>query len=150
LNVPPDSDISKAACVGCSLPQIIGSSYFDPSRDAKSEHAEYSSTVWRHGSRSRLLHLHLRQRELLHASRRLFHCSQPLLITWWVHVELAEGVTSNLNATSLLLTLRRKLTWGLDHTASGFVGRAGSIGFQQQSAHLNKQWSSYRRCRQSI
>ena len=61
------------------------------------------------------------------------NCSRPLFIPQWVYVELAEGVTSNLNATSLLL--RRKLNWGLDHTASGFVGRAGSIGFQQHSAY---------------
>lgn len=44
-DVPLESDVTKVVCVGYFLPRTTGSSYFDPSREAKSEHTEYSSTV---------------------------------------------------------------------------------------------------------
>ena len=45
LNLPPESDIMKVACVGYFLTRTIEFSYFDTSRGAKSEHAEYLSPV---------------------------------------------------------------------------------------------------------
>jgi len=71
------------------------------------------------------------------SSRRFPHCSRPLV-----------GVTSNFNITSPLL--RRKLTRGLNHTASGFVGRARRTGFQHQSVHLNNSGAAYEMRGQSI